>query len=252
MAHKKGVGSTDNGRDSNPKFLGVKLFGGEAAISGNIIVRQRGTKYHPGENVGLGKDFTIYSLAEGTVRFHKGRKNRTYVSVDPFVDPFADYKAPPKKKAATVAPKVEEVAQQVEAQIDDSEAKAAEAKAKADAAAAKAAAEKAKKDAEAKAAAEAEKAEAPVEAAPVDVEATKSELYSKIGTADASEADDLKKIKGVGPKLEGVLNDMGIYTFEQVSKMGDREYDLVDSMLTAFQGRGKRDEWHVQAAELKG
>ncbi len=83
MAHKKGVGSTDNGRDSISKRLGVKLYGGQSAIPGNIIIRQRGTRFHPGRNVGLGKDYTIYSLVEGEVLFHKGRKNRTFVSVVP-------------------------------------------------------------------------------------------------------------------------------------------------------------------------
>jgi large subunit ribosomal protein L27 len=82
MAHKKGVGSTDNGRDSKSKRLGVKLFGGQVARAGNIIVRQRGTKYHPGENVYMGKDFTIHAKVDGTVSFRKSRLNRMFVSVD--------------------------------------------------------------------------------------------------------------------------------------------------------------------------
>jgi large subunit ribosomal protein L27 len=82
MAHKKGVGSTDNGRDSNPNYLGVKLYGGQAAIAGNIIVRQRGTKFHPGKNVGIGKDHTLFALANGQVKYHKGRKKRTFVSIE--------------------------------------------------------------------------------------------------------------------------------------------------------------------------
>lgn len=81
MAHKKGVGSSDNGRDSKNKRLGVKLFGGQSAIAGNIIVRQRGTRFHPGTGVGLGKDFTIFALTDGVVSFSKGRKNRTFVNV---------------------------------------------------------------------------------------------------------------------------------------------------------------------------
>lgn len=81
MAHKKGVGSTDNGRDSNPKMLGVKIFGGQPIIAGNIIVRQRGTKFHPGRNVGMGKDHTLFALADGTVEFRKGKRNRTTVHV---------------------------------------------------------------------------------------------------------------------------------------------------------------------------
>ena len=100
MAHKKGVGSTDNGRDSKSKRLGVKLFGGQSAIAGNIIIRQRGTKYHPGDNVGMGKDFTIYSLIDGTVAFKKKRLNRTYVSVIPAGTEVAEA---PKAKAAPKA-----------------------------------------------------------------------------------------------------------------------------------------------------
>lgn len=84
MAHKKGVGSSKNGRDSESKRLGVKIFGGQAAKAGNIIVRQRGTEHHPGKNVGVGKDFTIFALVDGTVEFKKGRKNRSFISVLPF------------------------------------------------------------------------------------------------------------------------------------------------------------------------
>ena len=81
MAHKKGEGSVKNGRDSQSKRLGVKIFGGQPAIAGNIIVRQRGTTYHPGKNVGVGKDFTLFALSDGVVEFRKARNNRTYVSV---------------------------------------------------------------------------------------------------------------------------------------------------------------------------
>jgi large subunit ribosomal protein L27 len=81
MAHKKGVGSTDNGRDSNSKRLGVKLFGGQSVIAGNIIVRQRGTKFHPGNGVGIGKDFTIFATKDGVVEFKKGFKDRTFIHV---------------------------------------------------------------------------------------------------------------------------------------------------------------------------
>ncbi len=83
MAHKKGEGSVKNGRDSNSKRLGVKIFGGQAAITGNIIIRQRGTEFHPGKNVGLGKDFTLFALTDGLVTFKKGRQNRTFVSILP-------------------------------------------------------------------------------------------------------------------------------------------------------------------------
>ena len=81
MAHKKGEGSVKNGRDSESKRLGVKIFGGQAAIAGNIIVRQRGTVYHAGKSVGVGKDFTLFALSSGVVEFKKGRNDRTFVSV---------------------------------------------------------------------------------------------------------------------------------------------------------------------------
>ena len=83
MAHKKGVGSSNNGRESHSKRLGVKIFGGQSLIAGNIIVRQRGTKHHPGTNVGIGKDHTLFALVDGTVQFRKGRDNRSFVSVLP-------------------------------------------------------------------------------------------------------------------------------------------------------------------------
>ncbi len=108
MAHKKGVGSTDNGRDSNSKRLGVKLFGGQYAKAGNIIIRQRGTKYHPGLNVYLGKDFTVHAKIEGTVYFTKKQGNRTVVNIRPLgevaetIAPMAAKK--PKAKKAAPAP----------------------------------------------------------------------------------------------------------------------------------------------------
>jgi large subunit ribosomal protein L27 len=83
MAHKKGLGSTRNGRDSNPKYRGVKKFGGEKVIAGNIILRQTGTRWHPGLNVGLGRDYTIWSLIEGVVKFERLGKDRQKVSVYP-------------------------------------------------------------------------------------------------------------------------------------------------------------------------
>jgi large subunit ribosomal protein L27 len=81
MAHKKGEGSVKNGRDSQSKRLGVKIFGGQQALSGNIIVRQRGTVYHPGKNVGVGRDFTIFATADGVVEFKKSKGDKTYISV---------------------------------------------------------------------------------------------------------------------------------------------------------------------------
>ena len=86
MAHKKGASSSRNGRDSQPQYLGVKKFGGEAVVAGNILVRQRGTNFHPGQNVGIGKDHTLFATADGRVRFHDGKLGRKYVSVDCMAD----------------------------------------------------------------------------------------------------------------------------------------------------------------------
>ncbi len=81
MAHKKGEGKVLNGRDSNPKYLGVKKFGGEVVKAGSVLVRQRGTRFHPGVNVGVGRDFTLFALAPGSVQFKKGRNDRTFLHV---------------------------------------------------------------------------------------------------------------------------------------------------------------------------
>jgi large subunit ribosomal protein L27 len=84
MAHKKGVGSSKNGRESESKRLGVKIFGGQAAIAGNILIRQRGTKHYPGENVYMGKDHTLHAKVNGLVKFTKKRDNKSYVSIEAF------------------------------------------------------------------------------------------------------------------------------------------------------------------------
>jgi large subunit ribosomal protein L27 len=112
MAHKKGAGSSKNGRESHSKRLGVKLFGGQAVIAGNIIVRQRGTAHNPGENVGLGKDHTLFALADGVVAFKKGFKGRSFVHVLPSLATVAPVakKAPAKKAAPAVEAAVAEVA----------------------------------------------------------------------------------------------------------------------------------------------
>lgn len=111
MAHKKGVGSSKNGRESESKRLGVKIFGGQAAIAGNIIIRQRGTKHHPGNNVGIGKDHTLYALTDGLVAFKKKANNRSFVSIIPFEeDVVLEAKKAPAKKAPKAEAPVEEVA----------------------------------------------------------------------------------------------------------------------------------------------
>ena len=112
MAHKKGVGSSKNGRESESKRLGIKLFGGEFAKAGNIIVRQRGTAHHPGENTGIGKDHTIYALIDGIVVFRKTKNNRSFISVKSLIEEPAKEKTKPQAAKVEVpveAPVIEEV-----------------------------------------------------------------------------------------------------------------------------------------------
>src|SRR5690606_10272993 len=133
MAHKKGVGSSKNGRESHSKRLGVKIFGGQTALAGNIIVRQRGTKHHAGKNVGVGKDHTLYALVDGTVLFKKGAEHKTFVSVLPLVAA-EDAAVKPEKAAAKAkangAPK-KEAASKKESESKPAEATAEEQKPKA-------------------------------------------------------------------------------------------------------------------------
>ncbi|WP_316794382.1 50S ribosomal protein L27 [Pedobacter frigoris] len=106
MAHKKGAGSSRNGRESHSKRLGIKIFGGQEAIAGNILVRQRGTKHHPDKGVGIGKDHTLFALVDGTVIFKKKQDNKSYVSILPtaVVKEVVAEKAPAKKVAKAAAP----------------------------------------------------------------------------------------------------------------------------------------------------
>jgi len=128
MAHKKGVGSSKNGRESESKRLGVKIYGGQFAKAGNILIRQRGTTHNPGENVGMGKDHTLFALIDGTVVFKKKMKNRSYVSVQPIVEvdvavaEAPEVKAPKAAKPVVVeAPVVEETVAQAETEVEAQE-----------------------------------------------------------------------------------------------------------------------------------
>ncbi len=123
MAHKKGAGSSRNGRESHSKRLGIKIFGGQAALAGNIIVRQRGTKHHPDKYVGIGKDHTLFALVDGTVVFKKKRDDKSYVSVLPLEFqvaandiPEIEDKAPSKKIVAKKAPAKKPAAKKVVAE----------------------------------------------------------------------------------------------------------------------------------------
>ena len=189
MAHKKAGGSSRNGRDSESKRLGVKRFGGEVVDAGNIIVRQRGTKFHPGTNVGLGRDHTIYALAPGAVKFHIGQRGKSLVSVMP----------------------IEETADSIKVVAD-----------------------------------------APKKAAPAS--ATSAEPTASSGApsdlldAAPADADDLTKLKGVGPKAAEQLNAAGIYKYAQLAAYSEEQCAWL-----AEKGAGKTEkllDWAAQAKEL--
>ncbi len=216
MAHKKGVGSSDNGRDSNSKRLGVKLFGGQLATAGNIIIRQRGTKFHPGKNVGMGRDHTLYALIDGEVSFRRKKKNKMFVSILPELvevqesldvkkkdEKTAAEKAPKKEKAtAETAPKKEEkpTSETTPKKVDKPQVKK-----------------------------ESEKA-APKAATP------------KKEAADKKKGDDLKVLEGVGPKLAEILTDAGFSTYASIADAS------ADQLAEALEAAGSRYKMHDPTA----
>ncbi len=240
MAHKKGVGSTDNGRDSHSKRLGVKLFGGQACRAGNIIIRQRGTKFHPGRNVYMGKDYTLHAAVDGVVMFKKGRRDRTFVHVMAFEEVLATpakEAAPAPKPAAKPKPKpkTEPVAAKAPVQ------------------------EKAP-----------QKAETPKEkAAEKEAPKPKKAAAEKVTLPSGKKikVDDLKMVEGIGPKIEGLLHAAGIKTWkdlaeaklEDVQKILDEagpRYRMHDpatwSKQAALAAEGKWEELEAYQDHLKG
>ena len=232
MAHKKGVGSTDNGRDSISKRLGVKLFGGELALAGNIIVRQRGTRFHPGENVYMGKDFTLHAAVDGTVEFRKRRLNRTFVNIIP-IDAVEETVAPVKPKKKETKPAPEPVAKAPAKEVKEKPAKEVKET--------KAAEEKPAKTVSAE--------------KPKAKEASKTSKSEKITLPSGKKInkDDLKVVDGIGPKIEGLLNEAGINTWadlasapqEKVQEILDEagpRYRMHDPVTWAKQAKLAADE----------
>ncbi len=204
MAHKKGVGSTDNGRDSHSKRLGVKLFGGQKATAGNIIVRQRGTKFHPGENVYMGRDHTLHAAIDGVVEFKRTRNDRSFVNIVPFAE-VAETLAKPAKKAA--APAAKKPAKEETAAPAAPEVKAI--------------------------------AEAPAEkSAPVieDTPAVEEPKAKKAPAKKGPKANDLKIIEGIGPKIEQLLKEGGIETWEDLASASiDRLKEILEAAGSRYQ-----------------
>ena len=207
MAHKKGAGSSDNGRDSKSKRLGVKLFGGQAATAGNIIVRQRGTKFHAGDNVYMGRDHTLHAKIDGTVVYSRKRNDRNYVSIMPIVDETPDVVRPKakvltgKKGPAMKNPELEKPVPAPKKAAGAEKAEAMEAVAPV--------AEVTEKPAAAK-----------KEAAPKKEAATEPVAEEKAAApkkAKGPKLDDLKIIEGVGPKIETLLKEGGISTWAELA-----------------------------------
>lgn len=208
MAHKKGVGSTDNGRDSKSKRLGVKLFGGQAAKAGFILVRQRGTEYHPGENVYMGRDHTLHAAIDGVVSFTRARNDRRYVNVLPAAVVAATTAKPkstgaaqtkPQPSAKTPAP----VAEVVETPVSE--------------------------------VVEALNLEEPaVETSAEDTKAEKKAPAAKKGP----KLNDLKIIEGVGPKIEQILKEGGIESWDDLANAS------VDRLKEILEAAGSRYQMH--------
>lgn len=203
MAHKKGVGSSDNGRDSKSKRLGVKLYGGQTATAGNILVRQRGTQFHPGENVYMGRDHTLHAAIDGLVVYKRSQKDRRYVSVIPF----QDVPETPVKPVKDLKPKGP-------SKLDPAPAPA----------------EKPAK----KAAAEAPVAEAPAAVAEAPAAETKKAAAPK--KEKGPKLDDLKIIEGVGPKIETLLKEGGFNTWAELAEAPvDRLKEILDAAGPRYQ-----------------
>lgn len=236
MAHKKGVGSSDNGRDSNSKRLGVKLFGGQAATAGNIIIRQRGTKFHPGSNVGMGRDHTLYALIDGEIKFTTKRRNRTFVSVipnlvevkesldTPVAKPKAEKKSAPKADKKESAEVKAESTPKAEVKAEPKEEKKASPKAEKKEET-KAAKKKATPKAEKKEEPKADKKKAPA----------------------TGKGDNLKVIDGIGPKIAEILSEAGLGTY---SAIADSSPEKIAEVLSEAGNRYKSHDpalWPEQA-----
>jgi large subunit ribosomal protein L27 len=207
MAHKKGGGSSRNGRDSNSQRLGVKRYGGELVIPGNIIIKQRGTKFYPGTNTMMGKDHTIYAVAEGYVVFEKPHHGKRHIAVYPQLTPVVE----------AAAPAIQPVAVAELTRVKTPKAKPAE---------------------------EAPAPVAEVKSRPAPAAEAEAPAKKK---ARASTGDDLKLIEGIGPKVEKALNDAGITTFAQLATMNPDDIVRIVKVEAGVRIVGDAATWPRQA-----
>ncbi len=277
MAHKKGAGSSDNGRDSKSKRLGVKLYGGQRAVAGNIIIRQRGTQFHAGDNVYMGRDHTLHAAVDGLVVFKRSFKDRRFVSIEPYQDvlemPLKPIKKPSNPKSETVAtPAAKPANKAAQVQVGDANSPAeSEADQVVDAVAAAPVAKKAAKitvgaandpaESEADAVADAvaadvtpvaQKAAAPKkEAAPEKAPAAKKAAAPEKAAAPKTEKgpklNDLKIVEGVGPKIETLLKEGGISTWAELAAASEgRLKEILDAAGPRYQIHDP-SSWPAQA-----
>jgi large subunit ribosomal protein L27 len=222
MAHKKGVGSTDNGRDSKSKRLGVKLFGGQAAKAGYILVRQRGTEYHPGENVYMGRDHTLHAAIDGVVSFTRARNDRRYVNVLPAAAVAATTAKPKSAGAAQAKPQPQAKTEAPAAPVVETavlEAPAAEILDSVNL------------------------EELAVETPAEDTKAEKKAPAAKKGP----KLNDLKIIEGVGPKIEQILKEGGIETWDDLANAStDRLKEILEAAGSRYQMHDP-STWPAQA-----
>ncbi|MEQ1744633.1 MAG: 50S ribosomal protein L27 [Saprospiraceae bacterium] len=253
MAHKKGAGSTDNGRDSKSKRLGVKLYGGQAAYAGNVIVRQRGTRYHPGENVYMGRDHTLHAYVDGVVEFKRTVNDRCFVNIVPFPE-VAETPAPAevaktaKKAAAAPAPEKPAAKKAAAPKAAPAEEAAAPALvAEPEVTEIAAAAEEAPAVVAETAAPEMPAVEAAAPEADTDEEASAPAEKKKATAKKEPKLNDLKIVEGVGPKIEQLLKESGINTWEDLANAEvERLKEILDAAGSRYQMHDP-STWPAQA-----
>ena len=248
MAHKKAASSTDNGRDSISKRLGVKLFGGQVAKAGNIIVRQRGTKFHAGLNTYLGKDYTLHAKVDGIVTFQKRKFNRTFVNIIP-LDEVQETVAKVANKKSAAKPKAKPAKKVAEKAAPVAAAKAEKKEETSDTPLSAVSAPVVEAEAPAAVVEEtpAVEAEAPGAAVEETPAPTTAEATSSITLPKGVKQDDLTLIEGVGPKIAGLLKDVGLDTWAKVAAATP---EAIKEILTAAGPRYKMHNpgsWPKQA-----
>lgn len=236
MAHKKGMGSSRNGRESHSKRLGVKIYGGQFARAGNIIVRQRGTQFHPGRNVGIGKDHTIFALVDGTVEFTRTKNDRKYISIvtdEAYEQLIAKQVIEKPAKEVEAPTETVETVDAVEATVDETPV-----------------AEVVEEVEETEQTPQTDEQEVKAEKKPAKEKPAKDKA-DETKTADtATEKDNLKKITGIGPAFEKKLNAAGIHTYNQLGSLTDEQLDDLSEKTGVSKEKFNSNNWIGQAKDL--